>query len=351
MSLAEFAAAAGQYLEDLAADDEFSGTVLVARGEAIAFEAAYGLANRRYDAPNQLDTAFNLGSINKIFTRIALAQLAQAGRLSFDDTIADHLSSYPNQEVASRVTLQQLATHTSGLGDIFTDEFAAADKSAYRQPEDYFPLFAGDPLLFEPGEGQRYSNGGYMVLGAIVAAISGQSYDDYVREHIFAPAGMTRTAPYALDDPSAPIATGYTRGEDDHDAAPDQAEPGHPPAGNTGPEPEWRENFSIIPATGTPAGGGYSTVRDLLLFRHALVHHKLLDARYTAWLGSDELPTAAPPAGAALAMGIGGGAPGVNAMLEMEGEWTIVVLSNLDPPSASSAASRLRVMVGAIEDE
>ena len=356
MTLDEFPAAAQHYLAELTAADAFSGTVLVARGDTVVFEAAYGLANRRYDAPNRLDTALNLGSINKIFTRTALAQLAQAGRLSFDDTIADHLPDYPNPDVARRVTVQQLATHTSGLGDIFTDEFAAAEKSAYRKPEDYFPLFADDPLLFEPGQGQRYSNGGYMVLGAIVAAVSGQPYDDYVREQIFAPAGMTHTAPYALDDPSAPIATGYTRGDDDHHAASTPGATGHPhadapAAGNAAPEPDWRENFSIIPATGTPAGGGYSTVHDLLLFRHALVHHKLLDARHTAWLVSDELPSEAPADSGSYGLGFGGGAPGVNAALEIDGEWTIVVLGNLDPPAASSAAAHLRVMIGAIEDQ
>jgi CubicO group peptidase (beta-lactamase class C family) len=336
ISLAELPAAVEAHVAALAARDEFSGAVLVARGEEILFEAAYGLADRRYGAPNRLDTAFNLGSINKIFTRVALARLARDGRLSFADTIADHLPDYPNAEVARRVTLQHLAAHTSGLGDIFTEEFAAADKSRFREPEDYFPLFAADDLLFEPGEGRSYSNAGYMVLGAVIASVTGETYDEYVRETIFEPAGMTATAPWALDDPTAPIAIGYTRGP--HDGS-DAEHPG-----------TWRENSFIIPHTGTPAGGGFSAVRDLLAFRHALAGNRLIDPRYTAWLVNDELPEEAPASGSGLGIGVAGGAPGVNAALEMEGEWTVVVLANLDPPAASDVAARLRVMLGAIAD-
>jgi len=331
MSLEEMMTAATEHLEALTAEDKFAGVALVARGEEIVFEQAVGLANRRFEAANRPDTPFNLGSINKIFTKMALAQLASAGKLSFDDTIADHLPDYPNPEVAVKVTIAQLVNHTAGLGDIFTDAFAETAKERFRSPSDYFELFAQDDLLFEPGEGRQYSNGGYMVLGAIIEAASGQSYDDYVKTNIFEPAGMNATAPHSLDTAVTPIATGYTRLEDHEVGA-------------------LRENSFMIPFAGTSAGGGYSTVRDLLAFRQALFGHQLLDARYTAWMITDELPDEAPDTGPdSYGIGLAGGGPGVNAALEMDGEWTIVVLTNLDPPAASDAAAHLRALIRAVQ--
>ncbi len=332
MSQEAMVAAVGEQLGQLTTDKKFSGVALVARGEEVLFEQAYGLANRRFAAPNAVDTPFNLGSINKMFTKIALAQLARDGKLSLDDTVAKHLPDYPNPEVAARITIAQVANHTSGLGDIFTDEFAATAKTEFQQPSDYFKLFANDPLLFEPGEGNQYSNGGYMVLGAIIEAVSGENYHDYVQANIFEPAGMTASGPHALDDAKIPLATGYTRMGDDHDAGP------------------MRENTFLIPHTGTSAGGGYSTVHDLLAFRHAFVNQKLIDGRYMAWIVSDRLPDEAPEIDPnSLGIGIAGGGPGVNAMLEMDGEWTVVVLTNLDPPSAMDATGQLRALIGAVQ--
>jgi CubicO group peptidase (beta-lactamase class C family) len=290
--------------------------------------------------PNTIDTRFNLGSINKLFTKIAIAQLAARGLLNFEDRVADHLRDYPNREVAERITIQQVVTHSAGLGDIFTEEFATAAKERFRRPQDYFELFADEPLLFEPGTSERYSNGGYMVLGAIIEAVSGQSYDEYVREHIFAPAGMDATGSFAMNDPAPDLATGYTRHGTDHHA------------GANEPAPEataWQENSHMIPFTGTPAGGGYSTVRDLLAFRHAFVNHELLDPRYSEWVAGNRLPDEAP-AEAGYGIGVAGGAPGVNAFLEIEGEFTVIVLANLDPPSAGEVTRQLRDLIEAIED-
>ena len=330
MTVEEMVAAADGELSRASAEGGFSGVALIARGDEVLFEKAYGLANRRYRVPNTTDTAFNLGSINKIFTKIAVAQLAAAGKLSFDDTIADHLPDYPSPDVAHRITIQQVATHTAGLGDIFTESFSNASKRRFQRPQDYFELFAHDPLLFEPGEGQRYSNGGYMVLGAVIEAASGQSYHDYIREHIFEPAGMSHTHPYSLDDATAPLATGYTELDDDHGTV------------------ALHENTFDIPYTGSPAGGGYSTVRHLLSFRNALVGQELLDRRYSMWVATNELPDAAPETRQKIGLGIGGGGPGVNAMLEMSGEWTVIVLTNLDPPAAGKAARGLRELTKAV---
>ena len=326
------------YLEGLSAD-EFSGAALIAKGDEVLVEVAQGLASRRYDIPNTPGTRFNLGSINKLFTKIALAQLAAKGKLSFDDTVAKHLPDYPNQEIAEKITIQQVATHSAGLGDIFTDEFAAMNKERLKRASDYFQLFANDPLLFEPGTSQRYSNGGYMVLGAIIEAVSGQTYDDYVQQHIYDPAGMKATGSFAMNDPVPDLAMGYTRGmEHDHDDH-------HGPT--PGMDAPWRENGFMIPFTGTPAGGGYSTVGDLLRFRHAFVGHELLEPRYTEWVVTNKLPDQTPEPGG-FGIGVAGGAPGVNAELEMGGDYTVIVMTNLDPPSASDVARHLRGLVESV---
>ena len=167
--------------------------MLVARGDQVLVHEARGLASREYAAANRTATRFNLGSINKLFTRVAIGQLAEQGKLSLDDTIGKFLPAYPNREAAAKVTVRQLLDMTSGVGDFFGKKFADTPKDRIRTLEDYLPFFAAEPLLFAPGSQRRYSNGGYVVLGLIVAKASGQSYFDYVRDHIYSPAGMTAT--------------------------------------------------------------------------------------------------------------------------------------------------------------
>lgn len=180
------------YLKTLAATDQFSGAVLIAKNGKPIFEQAYGLASKAFNVPNRVDTKFNLASINKMFTAVAIAQLVEQGKLSFDAPVIKYLPDYPNKAVAEKVTIHQLLTHTSGLGDYFNEKFEAK-KSRLRAVQDYFSLFVDDPLRFEPGTKWRYSNAGFIVLGAIIEKVSGQDYFDYVREHIFKPAGMNNT--------------------------------------------------------------------------------------------------------------------------------------------------------------
>ena len=283
--------------------DRFSGVVhLVSKGQVV-FSRAVGFADRRHRVPNRVDTRFNLGSINKTFTRLAIEQLAEQGKLSLDDPVSKHLPEMP-AEVARRITIRQVIDHRSGLGDFFGDAYDAADKGRFRDNADFLPLFRDQPLDFEPGSRQSYSNAGYVVLGLIVEKVSGQPYHDYVREHIFAPAGMKDTDSYPADLPIENVAMGYTR------------ESG----------PELRENIYSRPARGSSAGGGYSTAEDLVRYAKALRDGKL------------------GKAGTRGGMGIGGGAPGINAALEIDPErdLVLVVLANLDPPAAQGMAARVR---------
>ena len=312
----------------LASDDVFSGTALVAWQGQPLFSGAWGLASREWNAPNRIDTRFDLGSINKSFTRIAIGQLAAQGKLTFDDLISGHLPDYPNNEVARKVTIRHLLEHSSGLGDIFTEEFFRSSKALYRGPLDFFPLFADEPLLFEPGERSQYSNAGFMVLGAIIEAVSGEAYDEYVEKHIFEPAGMTNAGFFAKDQVVPNVAVGYTRNRPE------------------GKSEALHNNLHILPIKGNSAGSAQATVEDLLRFDNALREHRLLSPAYTMWYFGGEEPvpsseSAETTARATAAIGIAGGAPGVSAVLESDGDLAVIVLSNYDPPITESIARQL----------
>ena len=314
------ARALDRQLDQLAGDGEFSGVVLLARNGKPVFHSAYGMANRSDERPNSTDTRFDIGSITKLMTKIAVARLLQAGKLSPDDTILDHLPDYPDRSIAAKITVQHLLDHSSGLGDIFNDRWDAMPKDKLVSPRDFFPLFADRPLQFEPGRGKSYSNAGYIVLGAIVEAVSGQSYAEYLGEHLFRPAGMSRSGFPLRDGKSADLAIGYTR---------------QGPGGDGGAP---RPNTGMLPIRGCPAGSSAHTAEDLLKLDQALRSGKLLEPEWVAWVytgAKSTTPEADYP------LGVAGGGPGVSACFESDGATTAIVLSNLDPPMAEDLAIQL----------
>ena len=254
LSEADALAALSDRAEKLARADQFTGAVLVARHGNVLLERAWGLADRKTRTPNTPETKFRLGSMNKMFTAVAALQLVEAGKLALDDPIGKHLPDYPNKEVAAKVTLRHLLTHTGGTGDIFGAVFEQ-NRLQLRRHGDYVKLYGSNLLGFEPGARFEYSNYGFVLLGAVIEAASGQSYYDYVREHVFRPAGMTATdsLPESTDVPKR--ATGYMR---------------------FGPGAPWEPNTDTLPWRGTAAGGGYSTARDLMRFARALSSGKLI---------------------------------------------------------------------------
>lgn len=320
MSDAEVVAALGGFVEKAAAQDRFSGVVVLARDGQPLLQRAVGFADPARKQSNRIDTKFNLGSMNKIFTQIAIAQLAQTGKLSPSDTIRKHLPDYPST-VADRITIEQLVRHRSGLGDIFGPRFLDSPPAKLRTLSDYLPLFADKPLQFEPGAEQRYSNAGYIVLGLIIERVTGKSYYDYVKTAIARPTGMKDTESFLLDDDVPNRAIGLTlRGPD-------------------GPLSKRGSNRNIMPGRGSSAGGGYSTAADLLRFSQALLGNKLLDEKWTNWIFQSGSAKARK-------LGIAGGSPGVNATLLLEPPYTVIVLSNFDPPSAETVARTARQMLG-----
>lgn len=323
-----------KHLNELVAADEFSGAVIIAKGDRPVLQKAYGLASLEYNVPNRIDTKFNLGSINKIFTQVAIGQLVEQGKLSFDDTLGKHLPDYPNRAAADKVTIRHLLDMASGIGDFFGAEFDAMPKDRLRTIKDFLPLFAAKPLEFEPGTKHQYSNGGYIVLGAIIEKVSGQDYYDYVRAAIFKPAGMQNTDWYEADFPTPNMASGYTR----------EGMPG---------KKARRNNLYTRPAKGNPAGGGYSTAEDLFKFALALQSGKLRQPDFRK--PTDGEAKNSHPGNAAVFQGLGiaGGAPGINALLLVgaaDKGYTVIVMSNYDPPSAVEAGKKIRALLARVKN-
>jgi CubicO group peptidase (beta-lactamase class C family) len=274
---AEMVAELKRFLEGLAADDEFSGAVLVARGGRVLFTGAYGEANKSFGVPNRVDTKFNLGSMNKMFTAVAIAQLAEAGKLSFDDPLA-----------------------------------------RFRTLDDWMARLKDETPAFEPGTAERYSNSGYLLLGKIIEKVTGESYFDYVRKHIYEPAGMRDTGEYEVDKVVPNLALGYTKVETTAGAV-------------------WQSNLFEHVVKGGPAGGGYSTVGDLLRFAAAIQSGKLVGRPYVELLTSPkpEFNSTAYGYGFELAgrvVGHGGAAPGISAnlLIYLDEGYVVAVLSNYD---------------------
>ena len=330
------------YLDALAAENRLAGAVLVAKdGQAIASKAA-GVANRDTGELNTLETKFNLGSLNKMFTAVAIAQLAQGGKLKFDDTIARHLPDYPNKPVAEKITLHHLLTHTSGMASYWGEKFEA-QRAQLTTVAAHLPLFMHEPLSFAPGEKFQYSNSGYMLLGAIIEKVSGRDYYEYMREKVFAPAGMNATGFYSPQGKNPGVAIGYTRMNE-----------------TGGSLEKERPHTDLRELRGGPAGGGYSTVGDLVKFHIALRDHKLLDAEHTRIVttGKGDAPGAIGKyaygfgdkvVGGRRIVGHNGGFPGTAANLDMFPElgYTAVTLMNTDPPAMIPVIKKLRELLSA----
>ena len=275
--------------------------------------------------------------MNKMFTGVAIVQLAEQGKSSFDDTIDTYLPDYPH-EVASKVTIHHLLTHTSGMGTYFNERF---DKvwAELRTVENFIPLFRDDALSFEPGERYQYSNSGFILLGAIIERVTGQDYFSYVHDHIYLLANMTNTAAYEMYRSIPNLAIGYTR----------RGQYGELASG------ERRNNLFLHVVKGGPAGGGFSTVDDLHSFSLALQEYRLLSPKYTDMMLTGKVVR--NNSGAMYAYGFGnetinghrivghnGGAPGISSRLDiyLDMGYTVVVLSNYDPPIADKVAAQFR---------
>ncbi|MGH7584672.1 MAG: serine hydrolase domain-containing protein [Gemmatimonadales bacterium] len=243
-----------------AAADSFSGVVLLARGDRQLLLLPLGYRDRERRLPNEGSTKFAIASMTKMFTGVAVGQLVQRGRLRFTDTVRMLAPALPSS-LAGRLTVHQLLTHTSGLGSIWGDEFRRRGGDSFHAPRDFYPLFVNQPLQFEPGARWGYSNAGYVVLGDLIERVSGEGYADYIRRHVFLPAGMST----ALDD--------EVSRED-----PDRAIPySRQLSDSRGLERADRVGLRRM----MPAGGAVASAPDLWRFARALTGHRLLNGAYT----------------------------------------------------------------------
>ncbi len=318
----ELLARTREYAQERVSHDQFSGVVLIAKNGQPLVEHAYGFADRERHLPNTLQTRFGTASLGKMFTAVATLQLVEAGKLKLDDPIGKYLIDYPNRELASKVTISELLSHTGGTGDIFGPEFEQ-HRRELRTHEDYIRLFGSRSVLFAPGSRWEYSNYGFVLLGAVIDQVSGQNYYDYLRDHIFLPAGMISTGSAQEGEPVPRRSVEYTK-----------------QGGST-----WHHSMNSGPRA-TAAGGATTTVRDLLRFANALQNHKLLDTHGMELLTTGHV---AMPRGGQYAYGFqdlilngvrcfghDGGGPGVSGDLRIcpVTGYVVAVLANMDPPAA-----------------
>ena len=304
----------------------FSGEVAVVRHGRLVYAQGFGYADRRTRTRPTLDTAFNLASIGKTFTGVAVAQLVQARKLSFADHVDTFLPKLPPK--LRRITVGQLLDHTSGLGDFFSDPGFARRRASLTTLSAYLPLIERESPAFAPGTRWSYSNSGFVLAGLVVERVTGQRFDEYLRRHVWLPAGMTHTGCF-----------GRTR-------LPQYAAVGYLPGGAT--------NTSSLPPTGTSAGGCYASTRDLIAFVSALEDGRLLTRRLVHVLTTSKVK--APGGGYGYGFGIrygrpretptvwhDGGAPGAAGELDVNtGKGVVaVVLGNVGPPQVFPVADAL----------
>jgi CubicO group peptidase (beta-lactamase class C family) len=261
-----------RHLAERAEAGLFSGVVRADHAGEPIFGAAYGLASRTWLVPCSLDIRFDTASITKIFTAAATLQQVRAGGFDLDTGVVDYLG-LTGTAISPAVTPYHLLTHTSGIaddadeeaGERYEDLFVDRPNYSVTRTEHVLPYFAHKPANFAPGQGCRYCNCGYVLLGLMVERASGLPYRDYICERVFAAAGMTRSGFFRMDD-----------------VEPEVAEGADPVTTEAGEVTGWRRNIYSYPPVGDPAGGAHTTADDLLGFHHALVAGRLLSSEHTA---------------------------------------------------------------------
>ena len=310
----------------------FSGALLIAKGPNVLITDVGGEASKAFHVLNNIDTKFNLGSMNKMFTATAVARLVEAGKLSFDDLISRYIDeTWLPKDVTNRITIRHLITHTSGLGSYFNKTYVKSSRNLFRKLDDYKPLIKDDKPAFTPGEKFQYSNTGMFLLGVVIEKLTGEDYFEHIRKAIYGPAGMTSSDCYEMDHPVENLAIGYS---------PDFSSPY-----------KWQNNLYKHVLKGGPAGGGFSTVKDLHKFALALLAGKLVSKsmRETMWT---DFKGANYGYGFAVAQGPGGkvvghsgGFTGINSQLDIyvDSRTIVAVMSNYD-----NGASPLADKIGRI---
>jgi CubicO group peptidase (beta-lactamase class C family) len=266
-------------LRELEAADEFSGVVAIRLGERDLLLEAYGYASRAWNIRTSVDTRFDTASITKLFTAVATLQLIERGAFALDTSVTGYVD-LQGTAISPEVTPYQLLTHTSGIADDADEEAGERYEDLFRErpnysvleTRDYLPQFAYKPPNFAPGEGCRYCNVSYVLLGLMIERASGVPFRSYVAEHVFARAGMSRSGFFRMDV-----------------VEPDLAESLEPVRDADGRIAGWRRNIYSYPPVGGPDGGAHVTAGDLLRFHRAVTGGRLLGPELTAELLSPKV--------------------------------------------------------------
>ena len=316
-------------LDKLIAKGAFSGAFLLAKGDQVLLTEAGGEASKAFHVLNNIDTKFNLGSMNKMFTSTAVIRLVEQGKLALDDPISRYINeSWLPKSVTDKITIRHLLTHSSGLGSYFNETYDRSSRELFRKLDDYKPLIKDERPAFEPGSRFQYSNTGMFLLGVVIEKVTGQDYFDDIRQVIYKPAGMTNSDSYEMDVPVENLAIGYS---------PDPKSP----AG-------WRNNLYKHVIKGGPAGGGFSTVKDLHKFALALLAGKYVSPAGLKIMWTDHLKAnygfgfGVNQGSAGKVVGHGGGFSGINSNLDiyLDSGYIVVVMSNIDS-GAGPVANRV----------
>ncbi len=254
------------YISGLVEKERLSGSVLLALGDRVVYERCFGFADAAEKIPVTAATRFNLGSGNKMFTALAVMLLEGEGKLQLDTPIASYFPSFPDQAAAHAITIAHLLSHTSGVGEYWNEDTAEAVRAA-GSASDLLPLVYRAGVVFDPGERYEYSNSNFVLAGLIVEKVSGRPYDEFVRERITGPLGMADTDTFPNDGGVGDLAERLTRGEQGWKALP---------------------HFN----RGGPAGGGFSTARDILTFARALKAGRIVPVEVVERMTTSHTPAA-----------------------------------------------------------
>ncbi|MBM3792290.1 MAG: beta-lactamase family protein, partial [Acidobacteria bacterium] len=306
-------------VERLVKNDAFSGAILAARGDRVLLTTAGGEASKAFHVPNNPETKFNLGSMNKMFTSTAVVRLVEQGKLAYDDPIGKYVDeSWLPGDVTGKITIRHLLTHSSGLGSYFNEAYNRSSRDLFRKLNDYKPLIRDDRPAFTPGSRFRYSNTGMFLLGVVIESVTGEDYFDHIRKTIHEPAGMTSTDCYEMDSPVENLAIGYS---------PDWKSP-----------LGWRNNLYKHVLKGGPAGGGFSTVKDLHRFALALLDGQYVSKNSLQDMWTDHLSAnygygfSVVRDDAGKVVGHSGGFSGINSRLDiyLDSGYIVAAMSNVD---------------------
>ena len=297
----------------LSANDKFSGCIFLNDENAnTSYTFSCGYACKEYKVPNKTDTKFNIASVGKPITGVAITMLTRDGFIDLSKVVSEYIDL--KNDVFNHITIEQLLTHTSGLGDYFQAAYNSPYIKSYEDFKDFLDIVENASLDFAPGDHWSYSNLGYLVLGLLIEKVSGMSYYTYIQQNIFLPSNMTDSGFWLYNEPVSNRAFGYSYDDERR---------------------IWRNRFITPVLRGTSAGGWFSTVGDLSKFMKSMLSHKLLSSYYTNLVITPKPELNAPNYGYGFfvsdaKLSHGGNGTGIGAHLSYykSNGYTLAVLSN-----------------------